>query len=44
MMKKAKSSMVEKTFGTWKSEAEGIEYVNRLRKGWAKREERLGIT
>jgi len=38
-----KGSIIEETFGSWKEEIEGVEYVNRLRKGWEKRGERLGV-
>jgi len=38
-----KSDIVEKTFGSWKIEETGKEYVRRMRKGWKKRAKRLGI-
>lgn len=38
-----KNDIVERTFGTWKIKETGVEYVRRIRKGWAKRAKRLGI-
>lgn len=38
-----RGSIVEETFGAWKGEAEGVEYVDLLRKGWKKRGERVGV-
>lgn len=38
-----KDDIVERTFGTWKIKETGVEYVRRIRKGWAKRAKRLGI-
>ena len=38
-----KSDIVEKTFGSWKIEETGKEYVRRMRKDWKKRTRRLGI-
>jgi AbrB family looped-hinge helix DNA binding protein len=38
-----KKSPVDDTFGIWKAEREGVEYVRALRKEWKSRSEELGI-
>ncbi len=38
-----KKDVVERTFGSWKINETGVEYVRRVRKGWEKRAKRLGI-
>jgi len=38
-----KKDVVERTFGSWKINENGVEYVRRVRKGWGKRAKRLGI-
>jgi len=38
-----KKDVVERTFGSWKINETGVEYVRRVRKGWGKRAKRLGI-
>ncbi|MBI3412722.1 MAG: hypothetical protein HY051_01405 [Candidatus Aenigmarchaeota archaeon] len=37
------SGIVEKTFGSWKTEKTGEEYTREIRKGWGKRATRFGI-
>lgn len=36
-------NIVERTFGSWKINETGAEYVRKIRKGWEKRAKRLGI-